>query len=771
MNYERTLFRYSRIFILLPVLVALALMIPLRHARINPDLNAYLPGELPARQNLARLEEAFGKYEPILVFFETDDVLKAPTLERLQGLSKALNRSPKFNRVASLFDTKNIRGEDGAMIVGPVVKRIPKSEAERERLREDIRGNELAYGLVVSEDFRYALLLANPAKGVADDEAVAMVKALLKQYPGEEKVYLNGMPYLKSEIQARTTRDMAILLPLGLLVMAVFLYMSFREKRGVLLPLSVVALSIILSMGLLPLFGWELSIIAILAPILMIAIANNYGIHIIARYQELNAWRPDWNMRQIVGHALWHLDKPILFTALTTIVGVLGLATHIMLPARQMGVVSAIGIAFALLLSLSFLPAILVNMKKGKVRSGFAEARHSWPGRLLGRLADVSTHHPRLVAGIFAAFLIILGLGLTRLQVSIHNENILPPKHPLRLSTAIANEHFGGIQHATLMWEGDLKDPAILRRMEAAAQQLEALPEVGKVVSLATVVRKMSEALNDPADPWHGRIPETREAVAQYLELYSMSGDPEDLEQLVDFDYTRASMAVQFRAGSLKQFRQAIGQMEAIVKQDPNCVLLGGQSLLEYGLATSVVRGQAYSLAFATVAIALLLFLIFRSVAAGLMGSLPLAFALICNFGLMGWLGIRLDIATSLLSSIAIGIGVDYTIHFFWRLRCELEGGLSYARAIQKTLFTTGRGITINAISVMLGFAVLFCSALSILKAFALLILFSLLLCLLCALVLIPALSIWLKPHFLTKNCKHEKEIHDGCRPRAAAIL
>ena len=770
MNYERTLFRHSWIFILVPVLVALALLFPLRQARINPDLNAYLPDELPAKQNLSRLEEIFGKQEPILIFLEADDVLNASTLERTQSLSKELNRSPKFSRVVSLFDTKNIRGEDGAMIVDPVVKRIPKSDDRRERLRGEIRGNELAYGLVVSEDFRYTLLMATPVAGVSDDEAVAIAEGLLEQYPGDEKVYLNGMPYLKHEVQARTTRDLSILLPLGLLVMVFFLYFSFREKRGVLLPLSVVVLSIILAMGLLPLFGWELSIIAILVPILMIAIANNYGIHLIARYQEMNAKHPDWSMRQIVGNVLSHLDKPILFTALTTIVGVLGLVTHIMLPAKQMGVVSAIGIAFALLLSLSFLPAILVKMKKGKVRTGFTEERRTWIDRLLGWLGEVSTRHPKWVTGVFAVFLVVVGLGMLRLQVSIHHENILPPSHPLRLSTQIANEHFGGIQNVILLWEGDIKDPAILRRMEAAGQRLEALPEVGNVISLATVVRKMSEALNDPGDPQHGQIPGTREAVAQYLELYSMSGDPADLEQLVDFDFTRAGMAVQFKAGSLKQFDAVIAQLEQVVEENPNCVLLGGHSLLERDLATSIVRGQAYSLIFAAVAITLLLFLIFRSVAAGLMGSLPLAFALICNFGLMGWLGIQLDIATSLLSSIAIGIGVDYTIHLFWRLRHEMESGLSYNEAIRKTLRTTGRGITINAFSVMLGFAVLFFSALSLLKAFALLILFTLLLCLLCALVLIPALSIWIKPHFLTKKRNDETKKHDSAR-RAAAVL
>lgn len=750
MNIERIIFRYKWVWILLPLILAAALLIPLRQARINPDLNTYLPDHIPAKVNLNKLEAAFGKYEPVILFLEADDILADSTLSRIKNLSREFNRSPEFEQVVSLFDSKNIRGENGSMIVDPVVKRIPRTPAQREQLRASIRANDLAYGLVVSEDFRYAMILVNPAKGVPDDEAIARIEALLAQYPGPEKVYLNGTPYLKHEIQARATRDLAILLPLGLLVMVFFLYFSFREKRGVILPLAVVLLSIVLSMGLLPLFGWALSIIAILVPIMMLAIANNYGVHIISRYQELNAAHPDWSMRKIVAEAVGHLQKPILFTALTTIVGVLGLVAHVMLPARQMGVVSAIGIAFALLLSLTFIPAVLVGMKKGVVQPSFMHPRHSAIDRLLGWFGKVVITRPRTVVLVFSLVLIAMGLGVFRLQVSMNHEKMMPRQHPLRLSTQIANDHFGGTKNVTLLFEGDLKDPGLLKRMDRYEQELEKTPGVSRVVSLATVLRKMSQALNDPGEPGYDQIPDSREAVAQYIELYSMSGDPGDFERLVDFDYTKGAMNVQFQANDIRTFNKILGRIESLTAHDPQLALIGGHSILEKDLAEAIVKGQIYSLAFATLAIGLLLMLIFRAVNAGLLGSIPLVFALICNFGLMGWLGLELDIASSLLSSIAIGIGVDYTIHLFWRLQNELKRGATYAVAIKTTLQTTGRGIAINAFSVMLGFAVLFFSGLVLLKTFALLILFSLLLCLLSALVLIPALSLLLKPRFLS---------------------
>jgi predicted RND superfamily exporter protein len=155
-------------------------------------------------------------------------------------------------------------------------------------------------------------------------------------------------------------------------------------------------------------------------------------------------------------------------------------------------------------------------------------------------------------------------------------------------------------------------------------------------------------------------------------------------------------------------------------------------------------------------AIVILLWIIFRSLPAGLLGAIPLGVTLISNFGLMGWFGFELDIGNSLLSSIAIGIGVDYTIHLFWRLKYELSLGKEYTEAIMNTLRTTGRGIAINAVSVMIGFAVLFLSGLVILKTFAFLIIFSLLLCLLCALILVPAICMVARPKFLEMNGKQQ---------------
>ncbi len=741
--------KHRKLYMALPVLLALLFLVPLRHSRINTDLNTYLPDDIPAKIKQDTLEKIFGKTEMVVLIFEAPDVLNKATLERISNLDRAFRKMPEFRSVLSLFSSRHVHSEDGAMVVDPAVRKIPVTDSERESLRDDLSRNELVSGVFVSADFRYALVMLNPAEGVKDATVFELINGQLTRYPGEERVHINGMPYLRYQIQKIAIKDLAVLMPLGLIIMILFLYFSFGEKRGVMLPLSVVAMSIILSMGLIPLLGWEFSLVAVLIPIIMIAVANNYAVHLVARYQEFNAIHNNWPMEQIVDESLVRLKKPILMTGLTTIFGIMGLVTYVMLPTKQIGVVASVGVAFALILSLTYVPAILSRMRKGKVQKSFSGQKQAPVDKMLAWAGNTATLYPKFTIAAFVLAFVLAGLGIFRLQAGINHEKMMPRHHNLRTSTEILNSSFNGNKYITLMFEGDIKDPALLGNMDHYKKELEKLPEVGKVTSLADIILLISRSLNEAGDSLYDVIPGSRDAVAQYIELYMMGGDPEDFEQLVDFNYTRALVNIQFSADDLKAFNRVLDRIDELTRDDPFFRLEAGSSVVEKQLAESIIQGQWSSVTFAFTAIVIVIALIFRSLFAGLLGIVPLVFCLVCNFGLMGWFGLELDIATSLLSSVAIGIGVDYTIHFFWRYKTEMESGADHATSIRHTLRTTGRGITINAFSVMIGFAVLFLSGLIILKTFAFLIIFSLLLCLVCALVLIPAICMVTKPVFL----------------------
>ncbi|MBN1415689.1 MAG: RND family transporter [Bacteroidales bacterium] len=750
MHNQNFVLRYRWLIISLTLIIVSASVIPLTQVSVNPDLESYLPASITPKVNTDKIGEIFGDNEMIILVFQSDDVLNPSTLTRIRNLSREFNRMHEFDDVMSLFDSKNIQNDYGMMVVNPVIKQIPESETDREALREEIRSNDLAYRLVVSEDFRYTLIILYAKNHTTDDAGlIKLINQKLKDFPGSEKVTINGQPYMRYEANQKIGRDILLLLPIGLVVMFIFLWLSFKEKRGVLLPFSVVIFSIIISMALIPLFGWELSIIGVLIPIMMIAIANNYGVYFITKYQELNASQSGITMKQIAVESYKYLKNPVMLCGLTTIAGVLGLVVHILLPARQMGVVSGIAIGFALLLSLFYIPAVMSMLKKGKAHKSFTGQRNGPVDKFLNAMAEFASYHPRQVVLVFSALLVLTVSGLFRFKVASDNNGILPVHHPMNVSLDILNKHFGGNKMINVLFEGDIKDPALLKNLDRYEKELEKTTGVGSVTSIATIIRKISTALNDKGDTLYDKIPDTPEAVAQYIELYSMSGDPEDFESIVNFEYTQALLTVQYQADNMEEINNIVNKINALTKDDPNKSLIGGYSLVDKEICESVVTGQFKSLLFAFVAILVMLTVIFRSLVAGLVGSLPLVFAVLCTFGIMGWTGIELNIVTALLSSVSIGLGVDFTIQMFWKLKTEIANGHSYTSAITIALKTMGRGISINALSVMLGFSVLFLSAFPLIRSFGFLIILSLFLCLICALVLIPSLCLLIKPKFL----------------------
>ena len=754
--------KYRWWIILITLILVSASFIPLTRVSINPDLESYLPDKIPAKVNTDKIAEVFGNKEMMILVFETDDVLNASTLKRIQALSREFNKMNEFNNVMSLFDASSIKGEEGYMMVEPVVKAIPQTPEEREILRKEIRSNDLVYKSIISDDFRYSLIILYANNRVDDAELMQIIDQKLKEFPGDEKVSINGQAFMRDEANRNVGRDLFLLLPIGLGLMFIFLWISFKEKRGVLLPFSVVVFSILIAMALIPLFGWELSIIGILIPIMMIAIANNYGVYFVTKYQELNATRPEITMKQIAMESYNYLKNPVLLCGLTTIAGILGLVVHILLPASQMGIVTAIAVGFALLLSLIYIPAVMSLLKKGRIQKSFTGNSNKPVDKLLRAIAGFAIRQPRKVVYIFIALLVVIVSGLFRFKVASDNNNILPKNHSFNVSLAILNNHFGGNKIISVLFEGDIKDPALLKNLDRYEKELEKTPGVGSVTSIATVIRKISTALNDPGDELYDKIPDTRNAVAQYIELYSMNGDPEDFEDIVDFDYTKALLTIQYQADNTEGMNHIVDRIEAITKDDPHRSIVGGYSLIDKAICESVVTGQYNSLLFAFIIILILLTILFRSFIAGLMGSLPLAFSVFCTFGIMGWTGIELNIVTALLSSVSIGLGVDFTIQMFWKLKTEIASGHSYAAAINIALKTMGRGISINAFSVMLGFSVLFLSAFPIIRSFGFLIVISLFFCLICSLVLIPALCMLIKPRFLGPDRMEPVPASDG---------
>jgi len=338
------------------------------------------------------------------------------------------------------------------------------------------------------------------------------------------------------------------------------------------------------------------------------------------------------------------------------------------------------------------------------------------------------------------------------LRIETNQEKFFPKNNPLRIASDVINQKFGGSQTVSVMIEGDIKDPAVMTGIDNLTLRLENLDGVGNVFSISQAVREMSKAIFSSGEDDYDRIPYTREGIAQMFELYNMSGNPDDFSQLMNLDNTRAHILVRLSNPESRVINSVKEKINEITAGFPAKVTTGGYAIIMSDFASSIIKGQVSSLLLALVAVYFLLALIFRSFRGGFVGTIPLAISILILFGFMGFSGIALDAATALLSSIMIGVGVDFTIQYIWCFNIQINKCLSYEDSTRTSMRTIGRSIIINAFSVMAGFAVLMFSGFTSIRFFGYLVIISISSCLLGAIVLIPAIIMKFRPGFVRKK-------------------
>ena len=267
---------------------------------------------------------------------------------------------------------------------------------------------------------------------------------------------------------------------------------------------------------------------------------------------------------------------------------------------------------------------------------------------------------------ISAALTLLIATGGFLIKIDTNQENYFPSGHTVRLASDLINKKFGGSQTISVMVTGDIKSPEVMTGIDQITEQSEKINGVGRVFSISQVVREMSKAIYSSDEAGYDKIPSSREAIAQMFELYNMSGDQEDFRQLMNLDNSKAHILIRLSDPSNEVIKEVQDKITMLTDGFPAKVTVGGYAIIMADFAGSIIKGQVSSLIFALVTVFILLAIIFKSLKGGLIGSIPLAASILILFGVMGFTGIALDAATALLSSIMIGVGVDFTIQYVW---------------------------------------------------------------------------------------------------------
>ena len=756
--------------------------------RINADFMSYLPKDDEQVRLFQELDSLYatGNIVGIGIQAPGESIMTVEGLGLVQRITDSLAAMEGVEKVTSLTNVIDIRHTDEGAEIGRLVdddtlaelaeasaaggdstglRVSPALEARLDSLGRYTLAKAMYRGQLLADGGRSTAIMLFIGTGVDEDPITSATRTLLaelgRHYPGY-RFYYGGMPMQQLHLTEAVRTDLVRLVPIVCLVIGVVLAFTLRTARGVLLPLLGVAVASVWTLGAMALCGVALSPVSGSIPVVLFAVGSAYTIHVLnfLRMAETAGGTPGGEGQNFAGHrgtvacGLATVGVPVMLAGITTIVGFLSFIPGTYLSIiRDFGAFMALGTAFCLLISLTVIPAIESFLPPLKPK-GFIRSEHPADGaprvssdvacrvadntprvaRFLQWLSGLSVRHAGRVVWISLAVLVLLGAGIFLIKSNIDVLYYFGPRHPLRASAEFMNREFGGTLPIQVKVEGDLTDPATLRAMEEFEEYLDGLPGVSNPKSVVMLMRELNEAMGEG-----NRIPNTQEKVQNLWFL--LEGEPM-MEQLCTPDRMQGQILATMQNANTKTYHQisrAVGQYAKAHSSATVRFEATGSPFIYSNFAHNLMWNLVLSLVLACALVYICMALLLQSFKGALVGFIPLLCTIVCIFGLMGYLGFTLNLATVLIAGVAVGVGVDYAIHFVTGYRRALAAGSYPRQAVVDTLLSSGRGILFNILAVAIGFLVLVFAVIIPLVEFGVVMAATMLIAGLAATVLLPA--------------------------------
>jgi len=735
-------------------LVTVALLVALPSIDVNTDFESYIDHNDPTYVAKEKAEERYGSSDVLMIaLVAPETIYDADLLAAVEEITERLEGLPGIDEVRTPLNTQMIDAVGDSIEVGPIApdEKAPQRPEEIGAFRERIESNEAVLDILVSKDGSAANLLVTYKRGIDPQRMTRQVTDLVDEYRDRYTFYISGLDFLSQSLSDSISADLAKLLPVVILIIVAVLYASFRSFRGVWIPLSVVGLSVIWVFGLMSIAGMPVTAVSFLLPVLLLAIGIAYGIHILSHVDEHASSGGD--KRASILRAMEGIHAPVWMTGLTTVAGFMALLTSFLPVLRDFGLAAGIGVAIAVILSILVIPALLSVLPPAKQRK--VKTQDGRIARGLHRTGRFVADHRRMVLLVSGAFLCLFAVGIPFMPVDSSISAFLGDRHPASQGMDVMETHFSGSEQVVIEIDTErrdgLKDPAVLAEMVALEAHLKKAG-IQKTTSLTDVVRELNRKFHGD-DPAYDAIPEDRKLVAQLLLLYSFQGG--DLGSLAVGDFSAGEIIGFYPKLNQDELNALVSSIRTYLDTEIATGIeasMVGSTALQHRMTSQILSSLMTSLGTSVVIAAAIVAILMGSLVAGFVAVLPLVSAIVINFGTMGFAGMTLNIATAMISSITIGIGIDYAIHFISRYRTEYRSNGVAGDAVAQTASTSGRAILFNAASVIGGFMVLLLSTFSAFKTFGGLISLSMAVSAVSALTVIPAIfAVW-SPRFLTRQ-------------------
>jgi predicted RND superfamily exporter protein len=686
----------------------------------------------------------FGRDDAIVLGVEADDVFAPVTLTKLRAMHAALAAEvPLVDEITSLLNARWTRGEGDELIVEDLIAEWPTTPEDFAALRARAFSNPLYRNVWLNDDATITTVQIDLDTYVQDgtDESGAPV---LRYLNGEEigsvvatiaavasrfdengfRVHAAGTPWLTEKMAYHTRTDFRRLTLLSIAVMMAVLFVVFRTLQGVVLPMLVVIATVVCTLGLLVLLGIPYQQPTQIVPVSLLAIGLGDSVHVLSLYRQ----RRNVGMSRIdaIAQALGHTGVAVVMTSVTTAAAMMSFLSAELAPIANIGILVPAGVMIALVLTLTLLPAAIVVFPEPR-----SVARRPALGRSNRAIAVAGTwaaRHPWPVVIVSAALIVASLAGASRIRFSHNPLSWFPPHDSMRVATETLNAKLGGVMNVEVLFdtkrEGGVQEPEFLSALDDLARidphatpvpsdapETTAVLRVAKSISIADLLKEINKALNENREDRY-ELPDTRELVAQELLLFEMSGN-NDLEELTDYRYQTARMMIRvpwadatlyggFLDSLVAAYRERMGESVEIVST--------GMLPLLFRTLTAAIHSMGRSYVLAFLAVTPLMVLLLGSVRLGLLAMIPNLLPIVAVLGLMGAVGLPLDLFSLLTGSIVLGLAVDDTIHFTNGFGRELAEHGDAVAAVRNTLETTGQAMFFTTVILCTGFGV-FCFA------------------------------------------------------------
>jgi len=675
---------------------------------IDDDMMKMLPKNLESRKAWDSLQDEFGSTEVIFVAFgeKGRSIYHPDALRVLWDVAMELEGLPEVNEVTSIATATRMDNDKGDLLIQDLQPGRDLDEIEIAGIRDYLNKYPNVKKRFISQKDDYLILLVQPYDDVALDqfrnELVGVADSILTNY----EIYYGGFAYITGTIPELIRNDVQSLMKMGILIMVTILLLNLRSIPGVLMVLMVIGLSLVSMMGFM---GWVykltgsdrflFTMMNTSMPIILLTIANSDGVHVVAKF--FKEMRLKGDVPQALATTMDSLLVPIFLTSITTVAAFLTMISSPLEPMIGYGITVSAGIIWAWFLSSVLLPAV-ISIKKWNLESK-AIKEMSLIEKMVDHLGKVVLIHPKYVfsAGII---LVVFGLfGFHKISIDVNFANFFKPGSEIRDSMNFMDQEMTGTYDLRVRIDGDMRDPHVLNDVSSLQSFLEREDKVSLSYSFADVVKQMHRTFMDD-ELTHYTIPDSASKIKNLI-----TGFSSDYSSVVDdMDYKSGLVTILAKIMSTDEIFDFANKTDAYIDENLTSdmsITVTGMIIVIRDMVIMIIRSSVFSITFSLIVIGLIASVFFKRILWGTLAVIPLTSAVILNFGLMGHFGVTLNHITAILSSIIIGVGVDFAIHYISQFR-RLSRKVNPDQLSREVIDDVGYPIILDACSNM-GFGAL----------------------------------------------------------------